>query len=111
LASALPVLHLQLPSALLKSSLLLNRLDLNVHASRQIELHQRVHGLLRRLEDVDQRLCVRISKASRDFLSTWGERRTQYLFFIVGSGMGPATWAPVRFAVSTISPVDVSSTR
>src|SRR5271168_2681273 len=58
-----------------------------------------------------RRLWVRISNASRDFLSTWGERRTQYLFFMVGSGMGPATWAPVRLAVSTISPVDVSSTR
>jgi len=30
---------------------------------------------------------------------------------IVGKGMGPATWAPVRLAVSTISPVEVSSTR
>src|SRR5579862_2218165 len=38
-----------------------------------------------------RRLWVRISKASRDFLSTWGERRTQYLFFMVGSGIGPAT--------------------
>ena len=46
-----------------------------------------------------------------DFLSTCGERRTQYLFFIVGRGMGPATWAPVRFAVSTISPVEASRTR
>src|SRR6201987_6293075 len=58
-----------------------------------------------------RRLGVRISKASRDFLSTWGERRTQYLFFMVGSGMGPATWAPVRLAVSTISPVAGASTR
>jgi hypothetical protein len=28
------------------------------------------------------------------------------LFFIVGNGIGPAICAPVRFAVSTISPVD-----
>jgi hypothetical protein len=33
------------------------------------------------------------------------------LFFEVGSGIGPATRAPVRFAVSTISDVDWSSTR
>src|SRR5215510_4938778 len=57
------------------------------------------------------RLCVRISNCSRDFLSTWGERRTVHLFFAVGSGIGPARRAPVRFAVSTISPVDWSRIR
>src|SRR5580765_2381362 len=35
---------------------LAERLDLHVHARRQIELHQRVHRLRRRLEDVDQPL-------------------------------------------------------
>ena len=40
-----------------------------------------------------------------------GYDAAQYLFFIVGNGIGPATCAPVRLAVSTISPVDVSSTR
>src|SRR5512145_1556859 len=30
------------------------RLDLHVHAGRKIQLHQRVDGLRRRLEDVDQ---------------------------------------------------------
>src|SRR5262249_7241937 len=58
-----------------------------------------------------KRLCVRISNCSRDFLSAWGDRNTVYLFLIVGSGIGPATLAPVRFAVSTISLVDWSSTR
>src|SRR5882724_1493958 len=58
-----------------------------------------------------RRLCVRISNASRDFLSTWGERNTQYLFFTVGNGIGPAICAPVRLAVSTISPVDWSRMR
>src|SRR3990172_3348244 len=52
------------------------------------------------------RLCVRISNCSRDFLSTCGERRTVHLFFTVGSGIGPAIRAPVRLAVSTISCVD-----
>src|SRR5205085_166493 len=52
------------------------------------------------------RLCVRISNCSRDFLSTCGERSTVHLFFAVGSGIGPASRAPVRFAVSTISVVD-----
>src|SRR2546430_8226688 len=40
--------------------------------------------------------------------STCGERRTVHLFFDVGSGIGPASRAPVRFAVSTI---DRKSTR
>src|SRR4029079_6714854 len=53
-------------------------------------------------------LCVRISNCSRDFLSTWGERSTQYLLIFVGNGIGPATLAPVRLAVSTISPADWS---
>src|SRR5437868_12531347 len=57
------------------------------------------------------RLCVRISNCSRDFLSTCGERKTVHLFFDVGSGIGPATRAPVRFAVSTICEVAWSSTR
>src|SRR5262249_35173498 len=55
------------------------------------------------------RLCVRISNCSRDFLSTCGERSTQYLLIFVGNGIGPATLAPVRLAVSTISPADWSS--
>jgi len=33
------------------------------------------------------------------------------LFIVVGSGIGPAICAPVRFAVCTISPVDWSRTR
>src|SRR5262249_36323432 len=52
------------------------------------------------------RLCVRISNCSRDFLSMCGERSTVHLFFTVGNGIGPATRAPVRLAVSTISVVD-----
>src|SRR5436190_12434612 len=50
-----------------------------------------------------RRLCVRISKCSRESLSLKGERITQYTFFSVGSGTGPETVAPVRVAVSTIS--------
>src|ERR1700691_711049 len=49
------------------------------------------------------RLCVRISKCSRESLSLNGERITQQTFFSVGSGTGPDTVAPVRVAVSTIS--------
>jgi len=48
------------------------------------------------------RLCVRCSKVSCDFLSEWGERRTVKRSTRVGRGMGPATRAPVRLTVSAI---------
>ena len=52
------------------------------------------------------RLWVRISNCSRDFLSICGDRRTVNRSIRVGSGMGPRTRAPVRFAVLTISVAD-----
>ena len=55
------------------------------------------------------RLCVRISNCSRDVLSTWGERSTVHRLMMVGSSTGPATRAPVRRTVSTISFTDRSS--
>src|SRR6202008_4162883 len=58
-----------------------------------------------------RRLWVRISNCSRLFLSTCGERLTVNFSMRVGSGMGPRTCAPVRFAVFTISRVDVSRIR
>src|SRR5712691_7014984 len=58
-----------------------------------------------------RRLCVRISNCSRDFLSTCGDRSTVQRLMVVGKGIGPATSAPVRLAVSTISRVDWSRIR
>src|SRR6185437_7475124 len=55
------------------------------------------------------RLCVRISKCSRESLSLNGDRITQYTFFSVGSGTGPVMVAPVRWAVSTMSRADLST--
>src|SRR5688572_12527533 len=57
------------------------------------------------------RLCVRISNCSRLFLSTCGERLTVNFSMRVGSGTGPRTLAPVRFAVDTISRVEASRIR
>src|SRR6202041_3579686 len=57
-----------------------------------------------------RRLCVRISKCSRESLYLCGERMTQYTFFSVGSGTGPATFAPVRVTVSTIFRAELSMT-
>src|SRR3954469_6499615 len=56
-----------------------------------------------------KRLWVRISNCSRLFFSTCGERSPGNLLIRVGSGIGPATRAPVRLAVSTISPALWSS--
>src|SRR5262245_44114701 len=57
------------------------------------------------------RLWVRISNCSRLFLSMCGERLTVNFSILVGSGIGPRTWAPVRLAVFTISRVDASRMR
>src|SRR6201988_2660130 len=58
-----------------------------------------------------RRLWVRLSNCSGLFLSTCGERLTVNFSMRVGSGIGPRTWEPVRFAVFTISRVDVSRIR
>src|SRR5215217_9105444 len=55
-----------------------------------------------------RRLWVRISKCSRESLSLWGLRITQYTDFSVGRGTGPAVRAPVRVTVSTILRADWS---
>ena len=57
-----------------------------------------------------RRLCVRISKCSRESLYLWGERITQNTFFSVGSGTGPTTVAPARVTVSTILRAELSIT-
>ena len=60
-------------------------------------------------------LPTRIEKftvnCSRDFLSTCGERLTVNFSILVGRGIGPRTWVPVRLAVETISFVEESRIR
>src|SRR5262249_8870893 len=51
----------------------------------------------------NNRLCVRISNCSRDFLSTCGDRSTVVMLRLVGNGIGPATSPPVLFPVSMLS--------
>jgi len=58
-----------------------------------------------------RRLWVRISNCSRLSLSMKGERSTVNFSMRVGSGTGPTTSAPVRWAVSTIWAADWSSSR
>src|SRR5213082_3349936 len=49
------------------------------------------------------RLCVFSSNCSRLFLSMCGLRSTVHSCRLVGSGIGPETWAPVFSAVRTMS--------
>src|SRR5699024_10033344 len=56
------------------------------------------------------RLCVRISKCSRESLYLCGDRITQKRLISVGSGTGPEMAAPVRVTVSTILRAEESTT-
>src|SRR5699024_6446177 len=56
------------------------------------------------------RLCVRISKCSRESLYLWGDRITTNTFFSVGSGTGPTTVAPAEVNVTTILRGELSLT-
>ena len=86
-------------------------LDLDVNTSSKVELHQRVHGLWGRINDVQQTLVRPDFKLVARFLVTWGPRRTVNFSILFGSGIGPRTLAPVRLAVFTISACWTSSTR
>jgi hypothetical protein len=90
---------------------LAERLDLDVHAGRQIQLHQRVDGLRRRLEDVDQPLVGADLELLARFLVDVRRAENRPLVDLGRQRDRPASRAPVRRAVSTISPVLWSSTR
>ena len=79
-------------------------LNLYVNASGKIQLHQCIYGLRRWIENVHQTFMRANFKLLPSLLIH--VRKTVHLFFTVGNGIGPATRAPVRFAVSTISVVD-----
>jgi hypothetical protein len=82
------------------------RLDLDVDAGRQIELHQRIDRLRRRLENVEQPLV----RANLELLARFlvDVRRAQNRKFVDDGRKRNRTRnaAPVRFAVSTISVAD-----
>src|SRR5271156_671990 len=67
----------------------LERLDFHVHTGRQIELHQRVYGLLGGFEDVDQPLVRADLKClARFFVDV---RRTQHAILVLHRGQGNRT--------------------
>src|ERR1700733_703931 len=60
------------------------RLNLHIHTRRQIELHQRVHRLLRRLENIEQALmCADLKLLPRLLVHV---RRTQHAVFVLHGG-------------------------
>src|ERR1700722_14268936 len=60
------------------------RLNLHIHTRRQIELHQRVHRLLRRLENIEQALVrADLKLLPRLFIHV---RRTQHAVLILHGG-------------------------
>jgi hypothetical protein len=63
---------------------LAERLDLDIHAGGQIELHQGIDGLLRRLEDIEQALVGADFKLLPRFLVH--VRRTQHAVFVFHRG-------------------------
>ena len=81
-------------------------LDLDVDARGQVQLHEGVQRLLRRLEDVEQALVRANLELLARLLVDVRRASTVNLLILVGSGTGPAMLAPVRLAVSTISPAD-----
>src|SRR5439155_23740785 len=60
------------------------RLDLHIHSSGEIKLHQRIHGLRRRIEDVQQTLV----RADLELLSRFlvHVRRTQHRVLVLHRG-------------------------
>ena len=88
-----------------------SELDFDVDPRREVELHQRIDGLRRRVDVSSTRLWVRISNCSRDFLSICGERSTGEFLDLGRQRNRSAVPRPGPLAVATISLVDWSSTR
>ena len=86
-------------------------LDGDVHAGRRLSFFSSSTVLAVGSRMSSRRLWVRCSKVSCDFLSQCGERSTVNRSTRVGSGIGPATLAPVRLTVSTMSCAETSMTR
>ena len=78
------------------------QLDLDVHASGELEAHQSLDRLVGRLQNVDQTLMSAALELLTAVLILVGSAQNGNDLAIGGQGDGPDTRAPVRFAVSTI---------
>jgi hypothetical protein len=85
--------------------------DLDVHAGREVELHQRVHGLRGRIDDVEKTLVRADFPLVARLLVDVRTTENRELLDLVRQRDRPAHLAPVRLAVFTISWVLASSTR
>jgi hypothetical protein len=85
--------------------------DLDVHTGRKLELHQGIHRLAGRLENVEQAFVGSNLELLTRLLVDVRAAIDRVPSDMVGNGIGPTTRAPVRRAVSTISPVDASRIR
>ena len=92
-------LSLRLPPELLK-------LDFDIDPGGEVQFHKGVDRLLGRIQNVDQTLVDSYLELLSRLLVDVRRTRTVYRLIFVGSGIGPATRAPVFFAVTTISLVD-----
>ena len=79
------------------------QLDLDVHASGELEAHQSLDRLVGRLQNVDQTLMSAALELLAAILVLVGSAQNGNDLTIGGQGDGgPDTRAPVCFAVSTI---------
>jgi hypothetical protein len=84
-------------------NLVLLQLDFDVHASGQIQLHQRINRLVGRINDIHQtQMGTNLKLITGSLVDV---RRTQNVETLLARRQrnGPRTTAPVRLAVSTIS--------
>jgi len=80
-----------------------------IDPSGKLQAHQVRYCFLSWIDDVDETLVHLNLKMFLESLSMCGERVTQYTLRSVGNGMGPATFAPVLLATSTMRFADWSS--
>ena len=87
------------------------QLDFDVDAGGEIELHQRIDRLRRRVDDVEHPLVRANFELLARLLVDVRRSIDSELLDPGRQGIGPRTRAPVRLAVDTISFVEASSTR
>ena len=78
------------------------QLDVDLDTGRQLQIHQSLDRLLGRVHDVDQALVGAALKLLTAVLILMNSTQDGDDLGLRRSGMGPETFASVRFAVSTI---------
>jgi len=84
-------------------------LDLDLNSGRELELHQGVDGLRIGVVDVQKPAIGVEFKLLAGLLVDEGRAVDSEDLLVGGRGMGPLTFAPVAFTVSTILAADLST--